>query len=247
MREQQRLDYLQAMGITQWIPRQPLPFAPAPRWLAQDAHPRHANPHQVSVGGGHIPHPLAAELLHDAVAAVGVKSTQQAAAAPVAETRVAPAVVPQPVTDTAEVAVPASADLTPPRFELHFLRAGNGIWVCDRADYAEKMQAFIWRVVSAMQGSTGFIAAPVCFRWPFIESAHEDQSLPVALQALTAQWQFLSAQGSSYVIAIGEQTPEWLGRIQVKTDFHSPSPQALMSTAAGKRKLWQVLQQQAEL
>lgn len=234
MREQQRLDYLQAMGITQWIPRQPLPFAPAPRWLAEDAHPRHANPHQVSAGGGHMPHPLAAELLHDDAAdkPAAVAQAPSAAQASVAST---------------DAALTNVTDLTPPRFELHFLRAGHGLWVCDRLAAAEKMQAFAWRVLNALQGRSDFIGSPLCFRWPFIESAHEDQSLPVALHALTAQWQFLRDQGASYVIALGADSTQWLGRIQVQPLFSASSLQDVMTTAAEKRRLWQALQQQPEL
>lgn len=258
MREQQRLDYLQAMGITQWIPRQPLPFAPAPRWLAEDAHPRHANPHQVAAGGGHMPHPLASELLHDAAAdkpaavAQAPSAAQVAAVASHAPGNVLPAdavsanVAPASVAPTS-VAPTNVADLTPPRFELHFLRAGHGLWVADSLAAAEKMQAFAWRVLNALQGRSDFIGSPLCFRWPFIESAHEDQSLPVALHALTAQWQFLRDQGASYVIALGADSTQWLSRIQVQPLFSASSLQDVMTTATEKRRLWQALQQQSEL
>ncbi|WP_430461350.1 hypothetical protein ACQUQU_00810 [Thalassolituus sp. LLYu03] len=249
MREQQRLDYLQAMGITQWIPRQPLPFAPAPRWLAEDAHPRHAAPHQVAATG-HMPHPLAAELLHDALPAATQKVPTVQAAAPRA--LVQEAVTAQPVASGAAPALvselPAGgADLAPPRFELHFLRAGSGCWITDSADEAARVQAFAWRVLSAIKGGSDFIAAPVCFRWPFIESAHEDQSLPVALHALRTQWQFLAEQGIAYVIAVGAGTSGWLDRIDVRPLYHSTSLDALMSQATEKRKLWLALHQQAEL
>ena len=37
--EQQRLDYLQTMGVVQWLARKPLPYAPPSRYLAQGAEP----------------------------------------------------------------------------------------------------------------------------------------------------------------------------------------------------------------
>lgn len=252
MREQQRLDYLQAMGITQWMPRQPLPHAPEPRWLPANAHPPAAKPHQVGGGGGHMPHPLAAELLHEqsappqsatvAESAVTVGSddalsTEKADAVLVTEAAHAVADPDQPV-----------ADLTPPRFELYFVRVSPGsVWVVDRADQVERVQAFAWRVLNALQDSTGFMPATFSFRWPFIESASDDQSRPVALQALSAQWQFLREQGCQHLITLGGDAREWLLRVGAQPVVSVNSVDDVMGSAAAKRSFWLALQQLPEL
>ncbi len=241
MREQQRLDYLQAMGIVQWILRQPLSGAPAPRWLPEDAHAAAPRPALISEGGGHIAHPMAAQLLHEA-------ATQPAQKAPVAVQR-RPAETPVVVSaDPAAGVVAIPADLTPPRFELHFLRvSARGVWVCDDAAQAERLAAFAYRVMSALQAPAGLLQAPLCFRWPFIESAHDDQSLPVALQALSAQWQFLCDHGVRYVVAFGQDSDHWLQQVQAPLLFRAASLSDVMQNAQHKRQLWQALLTQTEL
>ena len=242
MLEQQRLDYLQAMGIVQWMPRQPLPGAPAPRWLpVQAAHAPH--PHQISSGEGHIVHPMAAELLHDK-APPEARQEQPSVRPGVADL---PAADPGDATVAAEIPVQA-ADLTPPRFELHFLRVSRcGVWVCDDAAQAEAMQAFAWRVMMAMTDHTGFMQPLLRFRWPFIESAHDDQSQPVALQALSAQWRFFTEQGAAYAVCFGEDSQTWLSRVGVKPVYHSAAVTGVMQSAADKRLLWQALKDITEL
>ncbi len=256
MREQQRLDYLQAMGITQWMPRQPLPNAPKPRWLPADAHPAAPKPHQVGGGGGHMPHPLAAELLHEL--------SGGARPAPVTETvtKAEPAVAQaessaglQPAVPTAaETVEPAAqaetalADMTPPRFELHFVRISpNSVWVVDRADQVERVQAFAWRVLNALQSNNGFMPATISFRWPFIESATDDQSRPVALQAVAAQWQFLRERGCQHLITLGEDAREWLSLVGAQPVYSLDSVDDVMGSAVAKRSFWLALQQLPEI
>jgi hypothetical protein len=246
VREQQRLDYLQAMGIVQWMPRQPLPGVPAPRWLPEDAHAAAPRPALTSEGGGHIAHPMAAQLLHEA-AAQPVAKEPAAAQSKLADT---PAVAISDVASevVADVAATATSDLTPPRFELHFLRvSAGGVWVCDDAAQAERLAAFAYRVMSALQAPAGLLQAPLCFRWPFIESAHDDQSRPVALQALSAQWQFLRDQGVRYAVAFGQDSDHWLQQVQAPLLFRAASLSDVMQNAQYKRQLWQALLTQTEL
>lgn len=242
MREQQRLDYLQAMGIVQWMPRQPLPDVPAPRWLPEDAHAAPVRPALTSAGGGHIAHPMAAQLLHEASALPVAKT-------PVSEQNVPVETAAAAVYESAADITPAvTTDLTPPRFELHFLRvSANGVWVCDDAAQAERLVAFAYRVMSALQAPAGLLQAPLCFRWPFIESAQDDQSLPVALQALSAQWQFLRDQGVRYVVAFGQDSERWLQQVQAPLLFRAASLSEVMQNAQHKRQLWQALLTQSEL
>ncbi|MCD8523623.1 MAG: hypothetical protein LRY66_14230 [Saccharospirillaceae bacterium] len=241
MREQQRLDYLQAMGIVQWMPRQPLPGVPAPRWLPEDAHAAPVRPVLMSEGGGHIAHPMAAQLLHEA-------SALPVAKAPVSVQNVPVETPATAVSESAAVAPAVTTDLTPPRFELHFLRvSANGVWVCDDAAQAERLAAFAYRVMSALQAPVGLLHTPLCFRWPFIESAQDDQSLPVALQALSAQWQFLRDNGVRYAVAFGQDSDHWLQQVQAPLLFRAASLSEVMQNAQHKRQLWQALLTQSEL
>lgn len=244
MLEQRRLDYLQAMGIVQWMPRQPLSGAPQPRWLPEQT--AHApQPHQVSAGAGHIAHPLAAELLHEGRADAAAAQTPPPVSAPRLEAQ--PEV---PAADAATTTEPAAAvvDLTPPRFELYFLRSSrHGVWVCDNPADAERMHAFAWRVMNALSDDTAFMQTPLCFRWPFIEAAQEDQSEAVALQALSAQWQFFTGQGVSYALCFGDSSREWLAKVGVTPLYAGTSLTGVMQTAAGKRGLWQALRSITEL
>lgn len=252
MREQQRLDYLKAMGITQWMPRQPLPHAPEPRWLPADAHPPAPKPHQVGGSGGHAPHPMAAELLHE------LSSTKAAPAAsvpaPVHNPVPAAAAVQDatPVSEVASVAADASvspvADLTPPRFELHFVRVSPSmVWVVDRSDQLERIQAFAWRVLGALQMNTGFMPGTLSFRWPFIESGSDDQSRPVALQALAAQWQFIKDQGCQHLVTLGSDAQGWLAQVGAQPVFSANSVDDIMGSAVAKRSFWLALQNLPEV
>jgi len=257
MREQQRLDYLQAMGIVQWMPRQPLPGVPAPRWLPEDAHAAAPRPALTSEGGGHIAHPMAAQLLHQNVVEPALKTPAAATADSVAAVCTGTMAAPTraPATDAPASAQSVTADHpvtpvdgTPPRFELHFLRvSARGVWVCDDAAQAERLAAFAYRVMSALQAPAGLLQAPLCFRWPFIESAHDDQSLPVALQALSAQWQFLRDNGVQYAVTFGDGSQYWLQQVQAPLLFRGAALLDVMSDARQKRQLWQALLTQSEL
>ncbi len=226
MLEQRRLDYLAAMGITQWMPRQPLPHAAPSRWLpdASDT-PNHDEVEQLAEQH-HIPPVVASELLE-------------------LEQRSRPSPVPTPApvaTDNDAPADAAPVDLTPPRFELWFARAtARGVWVVDGQQDLTLLRRFMLRVVTAMGAEPDLSAEPVQFRWPFIESRQHDQSRPVALQALQAQWQFVQQQGVGYVISVGSDSRDWLAAIDADVFFHIDDLQQCLTSAAHKRALWQAL------
>lgn len=146
----------------------------------------------------------------------------------------------QPRTD--ETAKPGPA--VTPRFQLNFVKASErGLWVCDADSDPEHLQGFIQRVMAAWQESVVFMNKVPGFRWPFIASRHQDQSEPVALQALTAQWQVLRPQeGEGYTIALGEDAAHWLQRIGVAPLVCLPDLATLQSAADAKRRLWLALQ-----
>ncbi|WP_419812736.1 hypothetical protein [Bacterioplanoides sp.] len=260
MLEQTRLDYLQAMGITQWMPRSALEHAPQPRWLPTEAvnHHSHQEVEQLAQSH-HIPPVMAAELLAVGDAAQQSRSaantstsnkpdvSQRTEANDALETAVT-------VAETAktETAKTETADLTPPRFELHFLRVGqHGVWVCQDAQTLDAMMRFAYRVMAGMQQPLDMMQAPLTFRWPFIESSHHDQSRAVAVQALTAQWQHFATQGARYIIAFGDNCQHWLPQagadMSGNNSFWAANLNQVLETPAEKRRLWHMLLQQGSV
>ncbi|ASP37333.1 hypothetical protein CHH28_00935 [Bacterioplanes sanyensis] len=234
MLEQRRLDYLAAMGITQWMPREPLANAAPSHWLPEASlAPSHADVEAVAEQH-HIPPVVASELLE-----LEQRSNNAAAA-----TQAAPSSAPATEADSDAQAANTSGevDLTPPRFELWFAPcSARGIWVADNQQDLNLMRRFIARVMTAMGGEPELSREPVAFRWPFIESRQHDQSLPVALQALTAQWQFIQQQGADYVISVGADSQHWLQRVNVPLHHHIDDLHSCLQSAAQKRALWQAL------
>ena len=142
----------------------------------------------------------------------------------------------------AETEVPGPA--VTPQFQLHFVKASErGLWVCDSDSDPEVLQGFVQRVMAAWQEPVVFMNKVPGFRWPFIASRHQDQSEPVAVQALMAQWQVLRPSGAEgYTIALGEQAAHWLAKIGVTPEVCLPELNQVQSTADAKRRLWLALQ-----
>ena len=236
MLEQTRLNYLQAIGVAQWMPRHNLPFAPESRWLANDANQQSqaAANAQSDDDTGYMPD--LAELLGEQQAttpAPAVKAVEAVANEPIAA-----------ATDATDI----STNLDParnitPHFQLFFISSSLPVvWVCDNVEEVEMLQRFIHSVQKAMQGHAAFVAQAFEFRWPFLQTHQQDQSLPVALQALHAQWSFMqkinNAQG---VVAIGKASQQWLQQIQIEQVCSAPSVFELQQSAALKRQLWHSL------
>src|SRR5690606_17793990 len=72
MLEQRRLDYLQAMGVVQWMPRQPLPHGPAPRWLPEQVQRGPYGKPAIADPGGRLAHPPVSQLLHESSSGSGL-------------------------------------------------------------------------------------------------------------------------------------------------------------------------------
>lgn len=251
MLEQQRIDYLSAMGITQWMPRAALPHAPAPRWLpnVEQAVSAKAPTLQQPSRGANAP-VAAADLLSGFAA-----KAKTATAEPVKTILVSSSADQVVTSDNQSYVVVSDSEVenlsvdsqtvsanTPPRFQLHFLRvSGGGIWICDQSVAPEHLRRFAHRVLKGMQQPMDLLPVPVKFNWPFIESKHDDQSEPVALQALNAQWRFFADQGVSYILTFGDDSRRWLARIGVQSHYHHPQFTDMLSNASDKRQLWQAL------
>lgn len=235
------------MGIGVWVPRSPLPHAPAPRWLPEQGAERHEH---ISLASSEHARPVAASDLMRVGQPMVHHEQPDAPATTIAPLPKEPhtAAEAAPLSPEAPPESITPADMTPPRFRLEFMRvSAQGIWVVDGAQNTEAVQRLIYRVMSGMRQPQDFIPQPVSFRWPFIESRHEDQSTPVALQALGAQWQFLKDQGVSYVITLGQEAKVWMERTGVTPAFHAEGVEAILTSANNKRALWQVLRHLPEL
>ena len=228
MLEQTRLDYLQAMGVAQWMPRRPLPFAPESRWLATNANLAGQAQSEEETDVNEF---LDVDALLDEQAPQ-VEADNKAVS---------------PKADIASVA-PKAPELDPdrniiPNFHLSFIGSTLPVvWVCDNLEEIEMLQRFIFSVQKALIGRNDFVGKGFEFRWPFLQSNQQDQGLPVALQALKAHWLFMqqthNAQG---VITFGESSQHWLQQVGVKQIFAAPSVTELLHSADQKRQLWHSL------
>lgn len=270
MQEAVRRQYLQAMGISLWLPREELANS-APSRLLPLVGSSHTGPDEgrLAVAAAVARH-QASGLLQEAAPAAPVALQRpvlrevsrepQAAAALVQEVNQrltsAPAGAPAPVsTPLTEPETPpavateaeVSTDLTPPRFQLLFVRVGGaGVWVCDDPMAVRDMQQLAARVAAVM-GMTQVQTEVSEFRWPFIENAREDQSANIARQALTAQWQHLASQGVKYAIAMGPQAAYWLPRGGAEGLWLEVPVAEILRSARHKRDLWQYLLQRSQL
>ena len=248
MLEQRRLDYLKAMGITQWMPRQPLPHAPEPRWLPTAANDGLSADAVTGQNQEREPVSAASILTSQTVSTPTSVSvpTSVPTPTPTQAQPIASGPVNTVVEQSATATQPASIDLTPPNFRLEFVRVSNtGIWVGDEATDAAQLMRFAHRVMRGMGQPIEVFSEQAPFVWPYMNSRHLDQSEPVAVQALISQWQFLQSQGVQYCVAFGEQAQNWLGKIKASESqielVTFSSLQQCMTEATEKRRLWQHL------
>lgn len=273
MQERLRVEYLSRMGIQSWVPRGEMPHAAASRWLGLDLGANESNSEEAEANpaaDSSMGFKSAAGLLNAGAASALtqppapqtdapsppttslIEAKSGADHHPVTELKSA-AIIPQSEVQPKDSAPKqespvAPVDLTPPRFKLEFLRVSEkGVWVFDDHCDVQSVQRFASKVMQAMSGQSMILSQPASFHWPFIESRHEDQSEPVALQALSAQWQFLADQGVSYCISFGESSLEWLNKIKVSPHYHHQSLRQTFTEAESKRALWYALRKLDEL
>jgi hypothetical protein len=288
MLEQRRVDYLKAMGITLWMPRQALPHAKESRWLPENNDERHQHIAINSTGVSSRP-AAAADLLRagqpmhkheDSVPEVKAAHSvlsETASSVSASQSEDVETGTPQNpaaqnsepqnsgtqnsgtqnsgtqnsgtlVAESPSVSPAAVHDMRPPRFVLEFIPISRqGLWVIDASQSIQDVQQFAYRVLKGMGAAPDFMSQPINFSWPFIESSHQDQSRPVALQALQAQWQFFQSQGTRYIITLGAEAQQWMASVEANSHFHVADMSMLQSDAQLKRQLWLCLRQLPEL
>ena len=248
MLEQQRIEYLQAMGIQLWMPRHALDNAAESSWLAGSETkntPLEASG-SIPVQAGHAADLLAGMGLGDATKpAVNVQITE-VTTSPVEQNTSAAKTGQVRATDTAEANTSAEVevsltDLTIPKFELHFALWPCGIlWVAGQA-FEQQDHGFQTAVSYSLLGSAAPQASYSQFKWPYIEGSNEDQSMAVALRALTAQWEFMSSQGARGWVAIDSSSLKWLEKVAAKA-LYAVDERSELYSVIGKKQLWLALQ-----
>lgn len=219
MLEQRRLDYLQAMGVVQWMARKPLAQGPEPRWWPQEA--ANAELEQAQQAANQM-----AALLGDNAPEAQPTNNSEIPAKPHLELvhNTPPLTVePQPI----------------PEFKLYFLACQLPVvWVTDNAADLPSLQRFVFALQKALLGKAYHLYEPVEFKWPFLRSTREDQSEAVALQALKAQWQVFSQQHPVQAVSFGSISQQWLEKTQASLLMHYSSLTELLTDAEHKKALW---------
>ncbi len=236
MLEQQRLEYLQAMGIQLWMPRRAVENAAEPSWLADDIGPANQESSVEPIKAGH-----AADLLADIglEPAPEVSSEQKANIKPeIKQVEKAPVVENQQSEGSDEAS--SVVDLTVPQFELYFALWPCGIlWVADRP-FDQNDQRFQTSVSYFLLGNAVPQANYSEFKWPYIQTSNEDQTTAVAIRALTAQWEFLGGQGARAWVALDESSLSWLSKVSSAPIYSCLCP-AELYTPMAKKELWRAL------
>jgi hypothetical protein len=244
MLEQQRIEYLQAMGIQLWMPREPVANATESSWLANSINEQTSS--DSSLGDGV---PIQAGHAADLLADMGLIS-EPAKPAQAEESLASKTPAEHDVTISSSSASSELTntnletelvDLTVPDFELYFALWPCGVlWVAKQA-FDKRDHAFQTAVSYSLLGNAVPQASYSQFKWPYIQGSSEDQSMPVALRALAAQWEFMSGQGARGWVSMDSSSLGWLTRVAAKPLYSVEDGSSLYSSSS-KKQLWLALQ-----
>ena len=269
MLEQQRVEYLQAMGIQLWMPRSSVANAAESLWFAGDelsqANNSDSNTAHIKVGNAadllsgvagtlaksHKDTPLANDSVSQSVqdkTSPQDSHTEalkgQSGAASSSERSVVSEKLPvegsAPVEGATAPQKSGLIDLTPPKFTLYFALWPCGILWVSSNPFDQRDQTFHASVSYFLLRTSVPQASYSHFKWPYIEGSNEDQSTPVALRALTAQWDFMSSQGARVWVSVDDAALEWLSKVS-SNPMHSVRNKGELFSLEGKKLLWQEL------
>lgn len=270
MLEQQRIEYLQAMGIQLWMPRKPVANAAQSLWFADDelsnslesnsntAHVKVGNAADLLAGIGSIDSntstSAARNSLDQLVASqdashspplVTNRSTEQSASQALSTSNSIGALENKSReildSDISTSQETPLVDLTPPQFQLFFALWPCGVlWVAS-TPFDQRDQSFQASVSYFLLRTTVPHPSYSDFKWPYIEGSQEDQSTDVALRALTAQWDFMSSQGARVWVACDNSGSSWLSKVAASSVCSYDKKESLFSME-GKKLLWKELQ-----
>lgn len=241
MLEQQRIEYLQAMGIQLWMPRQAVENAAESSWLAQDLSSDKQVTSAEPIKAGH-----AADLLADINLSVEQpqQENQKPVANPTVEVRAEIEAVDKEVVKASNVDsvenTDVTIDLTVPEFELYFALWPCGILWVSGQPFNQNDQRFQTSVSYYLLGNSAPQGNYSEFKWPYIQGSNEDQTTAVALRALTAQWDFLTGQGARAWVALDDSSLSWLTKVSSKP-IHASAQATELYSPVGKKLLWRAL------
>lgn len=250
MLEQQRIEYLQAMGIQLWMPRYALENAAESSWLADSCEKETVSETggHVLVKAGHAADLLIGMGLAETAKPEVLKSINESAVEEephpkkisLGSPAPAPVVSGEQTGEAGTAISDAPVDLSVPTFELHFALWPCGILWVSSCPFEQRDHGFQMSVSYSLLGSTAPQATYSQFKWPYIEGSDEDQTMPVALRALTAQWDFMSNQGARGWIAMDSASQFWLEKVASSVLFAVNERSDLYRVSA-KKQLWQAL------
>lgn len=225
MQESQRIRYLEQMGMTCWIPKQKLAFAPEPRWQVIPA--------VEAVSDTQQPQPLMSSFSD--LIKPDTNSNQRKT---VIEGSHSASITP-PASEPTQAPAPASAEQKEqsiPKFELCFVRlCQDTLWVCDKLSQKEDLQKLVASMMRAGQQAID-ARMPIEFKWPYLDHHKQSQGVEVAKRTLDAQWNILVQDGVKHVFAFGEDSKKWLAAYEVI--FLAQNFENVLNNADEKRQLW---------
>lgn len=254
MLEQQRLEYLQAMGIQLWMPREPVAQAAESIWYANQVNPDQISSIQSDNDNVASHAGSASKLLPDSFS-VGSLTVDSASLAINTSTDVAEnfpkAVISEENSSNGDesdldsaLGKVESSDSILPVFELYFALWPCGtLWVSS-ISFTNIDHQYQSAVSFALLNSSVLQPHFSHFKWPYIESSNEDQSIHVALRALEAQWEYLQSQGVKNWISTDETSLEWGVRVG-GTPLLSVSNKDYLVSLEGKKSLFEILHSHA--
>lgn len=254
MLEQQRLEYLQAMGIQLWMPREPVAQAAESIWYANQVDPEQISSIQLDNENVALHAGSASKLLPDSFSedsltvdsaslAINTSTDMAENISKAVISEVSFSDVSKSDLDSALGTVELN-DSIPPVFELYFALWPCGtLWVSSISFTNIDLQ-YQSSVSFSLLNSSVLQPNFSHFKWPYIESSNEDQSIHVALRALKAQWEYLQSQGLKNWISADETSLEWGVKVG-GTPLHSVSNKDYLVSLEGKKSLFEILHSHA--
>ena len=207
-------EYLDKMGIQQWLPRQPLQAAaPSPNWVYRFTHP--------------------AELLDDEASAVALVPERHKTAEPHAERRAiahisetlsdteqplekvdaTPAIHSEP--QTINSAVPPTV-LATPRYKIIIARAGRLLLIDDlpirsRGGFSDQHKRLLAGITLALGEDPSALTLPITLEWPMLAGRTLNQGPTEARRYVKRQLDLLQKEpGIETIVMFGESLATWV-------------------------------------
>lgn len=249
--QQLRQHYLDAMGITSWLPVKVLPAAaPSPTWRWLDEN----DLAELRSVAQQPAEPAVCTTEPQAVAEPIVRAEAQQAAVEAETRQERPAVSESSVAETAVSSEPKTF-APPPRFRLAMLAYGDALVICQMPldvlqSFPPEHQRLVQRILQSVGLGQGDMRQQM-FAWPIVNNPNVDQSLPLAQAAVSSLVTRFHAEQLPLLL-FGQQLPEYLGldetllqqpqKLGERPVIVAPTLNELIAIPGLKRELWVQLQ-----